>query len=70
MNTRRAIGIALLVGGVVLVLFGLNASQSFASDVSEAFTGSPTDRSMWLLVSGAVAVVAGGLMAFAPGSSR
>lgn len=70
MNTRRAIGIALLVGGVVLLVFGLNASQSFASDVSEAFTGSPTDRSMWLLVSGAVAVVAGGLMTLGPGSSR
>lgn len=70
MNTRRAIGIALLVGGAVLLFFGLNASQSFASDVSEAFTGSPTDRSMWMLVSGSVAVVAGGLMAFVPGSSR
>ncbi len=70
MNTRRAIGIALLVGGAVLLVFGLNASQSFASDVSEAFTGSPTDRSMWLLVSGAVAVVAGGLMTLVPGSSR
>lgn len=70
MNTRRAIGIALLVGGAVLLVFGLNASQSFASDVSEAFTGSPTDRSIWLLVSGSVAVIAGGLMTLVPGSSR
>lgn len=70
MNTRRVIGIALLVGGAVLLVFGLNASQSLASDVSEAVTGSPTDRSIWLLVSGSVAVIAGGLMTFVPGSSR
>lgn len=70
MSTRRVIGIALLAGGIVLLVFGLNASQSFASDVSEAFTGSPTDRSVWMLVSGSVAVIAGGIMALLPGASR
>lgn len=70
MSTRRVIGIALLAGGIVLLVFGLNASQSLASDVSEAFTGSPTDRSVWMLVSGSVAVIAGGIMALLPGASR
>lgn len=70
MNTRRAIGIALMVGGVMLLFWGMNASDSFASDVSETFTGSPTDRSMWMLVLGAVAAIAGGLMAITPGRSR
>jgi hypothetical protein len=70
MNARRAVGIALLVGGVMLLFWGMNASDSFASDVSETFTGSPTDRSMWMLVLGAVAAIAGGLMAIAPGRSR
>lgn len=67
---RRAIGIALLVGGVILLFFGLNAADSFASEVSEAFTGSPTDRSMWMIVLGAASAVAGLAMAAVPGSSR
>lgn len=67
MDTRRAVGIAMLVGGVVLLYFGMNASDSLASQVSETFTGSPTDRSVWMLVLGAVAAVAGGLMALVPG---
>ena len=69
MSTRRVVGIALLVGGVLLLVFGLNAADSFASDMSEMMTGSPTDRSIWMQVGGAVAVVAGGIMAFIPGRS-
>jgi uncharacterized BrkB/YihY/UPF0761 family membrane protein len=67
MNTRRALGLALLVGGIILLVLGVNASESFASEVSEVFTGSPTDRSVWMMVLGSVAAVAGGLMAFVPG---
>jgi hypothetical protein len=67
---RRAIGIALLVGGVILLVFGLNASDSFASEVSEVFTGSPTDRSMWMIVLGAATAVGGLVMTVVPGSSR
>ena len=56
---NKAIGIALLAGGVVLIVLGINASDSFASDVSRFFTGSPTDKSIWLLVGGILAAVAG-----------
>ena len=70
MSPRRVIGVALLVGGVILLYFGMNASESFASDMSEMMTGSPTDRSIWMLVLGAVAAVAGGILAFVPGGSR
>ena len=61
---NKAVSIALLVGGVLLIAFGFNASQSFTSEVSEAFTGQPTDKSMWMLIGGAVAAVLGivGLM--------
>lgn len=67
---RRALGIALLVGGVILLFFGFNESQSFASEVTEVFTGSPTDRSMWMIVLGSVTAVAGLVMTVVPGSSR
>jgi hypothetical protein len=64
MIMNKGISIALLVGGIMLLVFGFNASQSFGSDVSRAFTGSPTDKSVWMLVGGAIAAVAGlvGLM--------
>jgi hypothetical protein len=61
---NKPLSLALLAGGIVLIVFGVNASNSIGSDVSRLFTGSPTDKAMWLLVGGAVAAVAGlvGLM--------
>ena len=56
---NKSLSLALLVGGIVLAGFGLNASESFSSDVSKAFTGSPTDKAMWMLVGGIVMAVAG-----------
>lgn len=61
---NKSLSIALLVGGIVLIVFGINASESFSSDVSKALTGSPTDKAVWMLVGGTVLAVAGlvGLM--------
>ncbi len=70
MNARRSLGIALLVGGAILLAFGLDASNSFSSDVTEAFTGSPSDRTMWMIVLGSATAVAGLFMAMVPGRSR
>jgi hypothetical protein len=56
---NRAIALALLVGGVILIVFGVNESHSFGSDVNRFFTGNPTDKSMWMLVGGSVAAVVG-----------
>ena len=56
---QRVIGIALLVVGVVLIVFGTQASTSLGSRLSELFTGAPSDRTIWLLVLGAVAAVIG-----------
>jgi hypothetical protein len=52
-------GLAILALGVVLLIFGFNESNSFSSDVSRTFTGNPTNHAMWLIIGGAVAVVAG-----------
>lgn len=56
---NRALFLALLVGGGALVIFGINASESRASDLSRFFTGSPTDRSMWMLIGGGMLLVVG-----------
>jgi len=61
---NKIISFALLAVGVVLIIYGINASNSFGSDVSRFFTGSPTDKSMWLLIGGLLAAVIGMLGAF------
>lgn len=55
----RAIALALLAGGVLLLIFGVNAMNSASSDLSRLFTGAPTDRATWMMVGGTAAAVAG-----------
>lgn len=57
MNKIASLG--LLVGGVVLMIIGINATNSFSSDVSRFFTGSPTDKAVWMLIGGIVAAAVG-----------
>jgi len=62
---NKAIGIALLVVGVLLLVWGINASDSVGSELSEAFTGKPTDKSMWMIIGGVVSGITGlGLLLF------
>jgi len=49
---NKGMSAALLVVGVVLLVFGFNAYHSASSDVSRFFTGAPTDKALWLLISG------------------
>jgi hypothetical protein len=56
---NNIVSIALIIGGVVLIIFGINAMNSFSSDVSRFFTGSPTDKAVWMLLGGIVASVVG-----------
>jgi hypothetical protein len=64
---NNVVGLAIIALGVVLLIFGFNASQSFSSDVSRFFTGNPTDRSLWLIIGGAVAVIVGLVLALRAG---
>jgi hypothetical protein len=56
---NKIISLALLAGGVVLIVLGATATNSFNSDVSRFFTGSPTDKAVWMLIGGVIATVAG-----------
>ena len=56
---NKLISLAILAGGIVLVIYGVAASESFSSDVSRFFTGSPTDKTIWLLIGGIVAIIIG-----------
>ncbi len=55
----RGISLALLVGGILLLIFGVSAADSLSSDLSNFFTGSPTDKAVWMLIGGAVLSVVG-----------
>jgi hypothetical protein len=56
---NNIIGLALFALGVVLLIFGFNESHSFSSDVSRVFTGNPTNRSIWMVIAGATALLTG-----------
>ena len=51
---NKIVSLTLLIGGVVLMIIGINAMNSFSSDVSRFFTGSPTDKAVWMLIGGIV----------------
>ncbi len=55
----KFISLAILVAGLILLYLGYQESQSFTSEVSEAFTGQPTDNSIWFIISGAVLSIVG-----------
>ncbi len=41
------------------MVLGINSMNSFSSDVSRFFTGSPTDKAVWMLIGGCVAAAIG-----------
>ncbi|HET7537635.1 MAG TPA: DUF3185 family protein [Candidatus Didemnitutus sp.] len=53
--------LAFLAVGVILLVFGLNAHGSLASQAKEAVVGTPTNNSMWLIVLGVIGIIVGGL---------
>jgi hypothetical protein len=61
MPMGRALGIMALVAGVILLGFGLNASDAPVEQLQETFTGSYSDKTMWYLIGGA-ATACGGLV--------
>ena len=59
MATKKIVGIVLLVVGVGLAFWGYRMSGSVGSQVSQAFSGSPSDKVMAFYVGGAVCLAVG-----------
>ncbi len=57
---NKPLSVAILIVGIILLVFGLNAHDSVASSAKEAVTGTPTDKSLWLIVLGTIGIVTGG----------
>jgi hypothetical protein len=65
---KRGIGLALLAAGIALTIYGINASNSVSSGFSRVFTGSPTNKTIYLLVGGIGAIIAGAVLSLGSGS--
>ena len=63
MISGRIFGLAILALGIVLLVFGHNATEAPLERLSETFTGNYTDRTTWMIIAGIVAVCGGGLLA-------
>lgn len=64
MSMQRIAGIALFAVGLILIVAGLNASESLADRASNFFTGHYTDTTIWYLAGGVAAAIVGFLLAF------
>lgn len=63
MSPYRIVGIVLLVIGAVLLVVGVNASDSVADRVSDLFTGKWTDSTAWYIYGGVAVGLLGLLLA-------
>jgi hypothetical protein len=59
----RITGLVFAAIGLILLVFGLNSAESPGEQVTYAVTGGYSDATLWYLVSGISALVAGALMA-------
>ncbi len=59
---KSPLGLALLVVGVILLVLGISSAESFSSDVSKFFTGSPTDKAVWMMVGGVASLIVGAVL--------
>ena len=61
---NKLLSLVLFIGGIILVIYSMRASDSISSSFSRLFTGSPTNKTIWLLVGGIIAAAlgAGGLI--------
>ena len=56
---NKVVSLVIFAAGIVLVVFGVAATKSFSSDISRFFTGSPTDKAIWMMIGGIVAIIIG-----------
>ena len=59
MATNKIVGIILVVVGAGLAFWGYRMSSSIGSQLSQAFSGSPSDKVMAFYIGGAACLVVG-----------
>jgi amino acid permease len=56
---QKATSIIFIAMGLCLLIWGRKIADSFGSQVQQVFTGAPTDRAIYLYVSGLVVALLG-----------
>jgi len=56
----RVLSIIFLIAGIILLVYGIDASNSVSSSVTQAVSGTPTNKSIWLIVLGVIGILSGG----------
>lgn len=56
---NRIASLVLLIGGVGIILFGAKVPNAFGADSARYFTGSQTEKAVWLFLAGGFASIAG-----------
>ncbi|WP_018865163.1 MULTISPECIES: DUF3185 family protein [Thioalkalivibrio] len=59
MHWSRILGIALLVGGVILLVMGYNATEGLGEELHETLTGRYTDETRMYFIGGGIMAVVG-----------
>ena len=67
---KKIIGIALLAGGIVLLVNGFKAKDSVESQINQALRGSMSKNAIWLLAGGAACSVAGAALILMPSKTK
>jgi hypothetical protein len=61
-SSKKLLGIALLAAGAGLAIWGWQKSEGLQSQLSNAFTGSPTDNVMVLYIGAVVCIAIGAFL--------
>jgi hypothetical protein len=56
---QKGTGVALFVVGIILIVRGYTMHPSVGGQITEAVTGSPTEKSMYLYTGGAALAILG-----------
>lgn len=63
MTPARIAGFVVAVIGLVLLIFGLSATDSLTEEASDMVTGKYTEQTRWYIILGAAGIVGGILLA-------
>jgi hypothetical protein len=56
---NKPLSIVLLLAGLALLVYGIMANNSVASETSQAVTGAPTNKALWMMIGGGAAALFG-----------
>ena len=55
-------GLIMMITGIALMIFGFHECDSIKAGFSHIFSGSPSNKEVWLIIAGVIAVGCGGRM--------